>query len=152
MENKFYIRPSEANDIDYLKDNLRQADIEEITALGSNPLFSLCEGFIYSQECYTCIYQDKIIGMFGLSHLDTTKGSIWFLGTEQTHKLPKRWVMFSRQYINHFLNIYPILTNMVAVDNTAHIRWLKKLGAIFSVPYKFNNHLFQDFYFIRKGE
>ncbi len=37
----FIVKPSTGHDIIKLKDNLRQADINEITALGSNPLNSL---------------------------------------------------------------------------------------------------------------
>lgn len=146
----FYIRPAEAEDIKQLKDNLRQADIEEIAANGSDPLTSLCEGFIFSQECYTCVYNEKPIGMFGLSYLDDSEGSVWFLGTEATFKHPSKWIKLGRQYINHFLEKYPVLTNMVSVNNTAHIQWLKHLGAIFSTPYEKNSNLFKDFYFIKK--
>lgn len=145
----FYIRPSEAEDIMYLHDKLRQADIEEITALGSNPLTSLCEGYIFSQECYTCVYNNEPSGMFGLSYFNG-EGSIWFLGTDNIQKVPKEWIKQGRQYINHFLEIYPILSNMVSINNKAHIRWLKYLGAIFSAPYEFNGSLFKDFYFIHK--
>ena len=148
-DNNFYIRPSEAEDIMYLKDNLRQADIEEITATGSNPLVSLCEGYIFSQECYTCIYNDKPSGMFGLSYFGDKQGSIWFLGTDDLQKVPKEWLICGRQYINHFLEIYPILSNMVSIDNRVHIRWLKHLGAIFSAPYEVNGNLFRDFYFLQ---
>lgn len=150
--NNFYIRPSEAEDVQYLYDKLREDDIEEITALGSNPLVSLCEGFIFSKECYTCIYNDKPIGMFGIGLSSNEQGSIWFLGADDIQKVPKEWILFGRQYINRFLNIYPILTNMVSINNTAHIRWLKKLGAIFSAPYNYNNQQFLDFYFIKREE
>lgn len=143
---KLYIRPAEAEDIKDLKDNLRQADIEEITATGSNPLTSLCEGFIFSKECYTVINNKKPIGMFGLG----VNNSIWFLGTEETIKHPKEWIKIGRQYINHFLEIYPVLANTVSVNNTAHINWLKHLGAKFSAPYEKNSNLFQDFYIIKK--
>lgn len=145
----FYIRPSEAEDINYLYDKLRQADIEEVTAIGSDPLTSLCEGFIFSQECYTFIYNNKPSGMFGLGYLDNNLGSIWFLGSDEVFKVPKEWIKLGRQYINHFLEKYPVLTNMVSVNNTAHIKWLKHLGAKFSAPYEKNSNLFKDFYFIK---
>lgn len=144
----FYIRPSEGEDVAYLHDKLRQADIEEIAALGSDPLTSLCEGFIFSKECYTCIYNGKPSGMFGLGY----EGSIWFLGTDDILKVPKLWIKTGRQYINHFLEIYPVLTNMVSVNNTTHINWLKHLGAKFSLPYEKNSNLFKDFYFIKEKE
>lgn len=145
----FYIKPSEAEDVNYLYNKLRQADIEEVTAIGSDPLTSLCEGFIFSQECYTCFYDEKPIGMFGLGYLADNTGSIWFLGTDETLKHPKEWIKNGRQYVNHFLENYPVLTNMVSVNNTAHIQWLKHLGAIFSAPYEVNSNLFKDFYFIK---
>lgn len=149
-DSKFYIRASEADDIKYLKNNLRQADIEEVTAQGSDPLTSLCEGYIFSQECYTSVYKGKPSGMFGLSYLSDKRGSIWFLGTDDILEVPREWIKLGRQYINHFLEIYPVLTNMVAVNNKAHINWLKHLGAIFSAPYEVNGNLFKDFYFLKR--
>ncbi len=150
-DNKVTIRASVAQDITDLKDNLRKADIEELSALGSTPLVSLCEGFLYSDKCYTCLKGNKPIGMFGLSKtLIKNQGSIWFLGSYETLKYPKGWLKIGGQYINDFLKIYPVLTNIVSVNNIEHINWLKHLGAIFSAPYKFNDNLFQDFYFIKK--
>lgn len=146
---KLYIRPSEGSDIEYLKDNLRQADLEEVAALGSTPLVSLCDGYIFSQECYTVVCEDKPSGMFGLSYLDDSTGSIWFLGADNLLQFPKQWIKLGRQYINHFLEIYPVLANTVSVNNKVHIGWLKHLGAIFSLPYEKNSNLFRDFYFIK---
>lgn len=128
------IRKAELNDIEILHNNLRQADIKEITAQGSTALMSLLEGFSLSKECYSIIIDNKPEGMFGLSILNMPEGSanIWCLGTDKLATIPKDWLKLGRFYINKFLDNYSILTNQVSIHNKLHIKWLYKLGASFS--------------------
>lgn len=146
MVNNFYIKPSIIADVTKLVDNLRQADIDEITAQGHNPLISLFDGFFFSDECYTCFFNNKVMGMFGI---DIKFNSIWFLGSDDSEKVAREWIKEGRYYINHFLELSPILTNTVSTKNKLHIGWLKRMGAKFSAPYLINNHYFQDFYIIK---
>lgn len=147
MENKgLIIYPSKGIDVIDLKDNLRQADINEITALGSNSLNSLLSGYLFSEECYTAFINNKVCGMFG--YVKQTN-CIWFLGSDLINSVPKEWITTGKQYINRFLQFSPILKNTVSTDNKLHIKWLKRMGAKFSAPYLINDHYFQDFYILQ---
>lgn len=149
MENRtFIVKPSTGYDVIELKDNLRQADINEITALGSNSLNSLLSGYLFSDECYTTFINDIPCGMFGYT---SKTNCIWFLGSDLINFVPREWINTGNKYINRFLKFSPILKNTVSTDNILHIKWLKRMGAKFSAPYLINNHYFQDFYII-KGE
>lgn len=147
VENKdFKVRISKAEDVSLLVDNLRQDDVDELTAGGSTPLVSLMNGYLFSDECYSAFVNDQIIGMFGVCY---NTNSIWFLGSDLSASVKREWIRTASYYIRHFLEIKPVLTNTVSTNNKVHIKWLKRMGAKFSVPYEYNNHLFQDFYLIK---
>lgn len=142
------VKPTKAEDVLQLVNNLRNCDKEEIEALGGNPLNSLLDGYFISDECYSAFVANHIIGIFGFNK---ETHSIWFLGNDLCSSVPKEWVRTAGYYIKHFLEISPILTNIISINNRLHIKWLKRMGAIFSAPYLINNKYFQDF-FIIKGE
>jgi hypothetical protein len=142
------IKITKAEDVKNLIGSLRQGDLDEITAMGSNELNSLMNGFLLSDECYSVFVNNHIIGMFGFNQ---ATNSIWFLGSDECEKCKRQWIREASYYIKHFLEITPILTNTVSTKNKLHINWLKRMGAIFSAPYLINDQYFQDFYII-KGE
>lgn len=148
MGNNFMVSPTKAEDISKLANNLREADVDEILALGGLPLNSLLDGYLLSDECYSAFVDNHIIGIFGFNEKYHT---IWFLGNELCETVPREWIKTAGYYIQHFLNLSPVLTNTVSIKNKLHIKWLKKMGAKFSAPYMINNRYFQDFYII-KGE
>lgn len=148
MDNNFMVKQTKAEDIQLLVNNLRQDDIDELTAGGSTPLVSLMNGYLMSDECYSAFANNLIIGMFGVNY---QTHSIWFLGNDLCASVKREWIRTAAYYIRHFLELSPVLMNTVSTKNTLHIKWLKRMGAKFSAPYERNNHLFQDFYII-KGE
>jgi hypothetical protein len=147
VENKnFKVEQTKAEDVLLLKDRLRREDLADLRASNSTPLRSLMEGYTFSDECYSVFVGDLVIGMFGFCKFTR---SIWFLGSEECADCKKEWLKVASEYINHFLEITPVLTNTVSVENILHIKWLKRMGAKFSVPYYINGYLFQDFYIIK---
>lgn len=145
---KFEVKPTKINDIISLKDNLRQVDIKELTILGSLPLNSLLDGYLSSDECYSTYINNQVAGIFGFNK---KYNCIWFLGSDLIDTVPFEWIKTGKKYINHFLELSPVLKNTISLDNKLHIKWLKKMGARFSAPYLINNTYFQDF-FIIKGD
>ena len=133
MENKVIVRAATGYDVEALTNNLRKEDIEEIEALGVTPYEALGEGYVFSTECYALTLYDKTIGLFGVSTYKMPEGyaSIWFLGSEETNHIPYEWLIVGKEYINKFLNEYGILTNIVSKKNKLHIKWLKRMGAVF---------------------
>lgn len=146
VNKNFKVRVTKAEDISLLVDNLRQDDVDELTAGGSTPLVSLMNGYLMSDECYSAFVNNQIAGMFGVNY---QTNSIWFLGNDLSVQVKKEWIRTAAYYIRHFLEFSPVLRNTVSTNNKVHIKWLKRMGAKFSVPYEFNNHLFQDFYIIK---
>lgn len=147
VETNLCVTPTKIEDILSLKDNLRKDDIKEITILNSNPLHSLLEGFFLSDECYSVFVGEHIVGIFGFNK---KYHNIWFLGNSLSETYKRIWIKPASYYIKHFLEISPVLTNIISVENKLHIKWLERMGAKFSAPYKINNHYFQDFYIIKR--
>lgn len=149
MENKkykFMVTPTKAEDVIALSSNLRKEDLEELSILGYTPYGSLMDGFLFSDECWTAFVDNHILGMFGYNKQTQ---SIWFLGNDLSRLTKREWLLVAKKYINRWLNESPVLSNTVYTKNTLHIKWLKRMGAKFSAPFIINNHLFQDFYFIK---
>lgn len=152
MENKIIITTSVLEDVKELTPNLRQADINEVTALGSEPYKSLLKGFIFSDKCFSAKLQNKTIGMFGVSSYNMPKGFgvIWFLGSDECTKHPVTFVKQGIKYINKYLLKYDILLNIVDSRNTSHIKWLKAIGMTVTNPTNINNIKFYQFYKVKE--
>ena len=150
--NKLIIRPSTSDDIIFLFNKLRKADIEEISLLGYTPLRALMESYIKSEESFTAIVNKQIAGMFGIARLKENKNiaSIWFLGSDLINEIPNHWIKTGKKYINYFLKRYKYLTNSVSKQNFQHIKWLKLMGAKFISNE--NNQYFIQFYIKRRDK
>ena len=149
------IKKSTLMDVFDLKDRLREDDINELQALGSNPQKALLRGYIYSNKCYSVFEEDKIIGMFGYSDFNMPKDtcSIWFLGSEESVKHPIAFCKIGRDFIeNDALVRYKIAMNRVYTENIKHIKWLDRMGVIFiwDTPIEINGKQFIEFYKIRR--
>ena len=148
MNRKVNIIPSVLDDVLELAPNLRLDDINEVTALGSNPERSLLKGFIYSDKCYTVKLNNKTIGMFGVSSYKMPKGfaSIWFLGSDDLFTIPITFVREGRNYINKFMQDFDILVNAVDSRNISHFKWIEKCGMSFASSILINDIEFIQFY------
>ena len=148
MGNGLKIEESVLGDVYELAPNLRQDDINEIHALELTPSQSLLRGYVYSDECYSVKFNNKVIGMFGVSGYGMAKGfgSIWFLGSDETTKHPIAFVKEGRNYIRKFLQKYDILINAVDSRNHSHIKWLKHIGLNVTTPIIINGYEFLQFY------
>lgn len=85
--------------------------------------------------------------MFGIVP-DTLIGSsanVWFLGADEMSGIKKTFVKMSRQFIDVFLDQYPLLWNFVDARYTSSIRWLKACGASFEKVLNINGNEFHSF-------
>lgn len=128
-----YVRQSIQEDIDYLVNNLRPEDREEVIASHGSTKEALQTGFDISEECWTFIVKDtdEIAGIYGVAKESDMVGCIWLLSTPAITKV---WLPFLRQSkkVTQQLNKkYAILTNAVDADYTLSIKWLKFLGFTF---------------------
>ena len=151
MDNKLIIVSSVLEDVYELSNNLRQDDINELSAFNLTAEDGLLRGFTLSEECFSVKENNKTIGMFGVSNYDLPShfGSIWFLGSIETEKHPITFVKEGRKYVDKFLQKYDILINAVDGRNTKHIEWLKRIGMTITKPIFINGYEFLQFYKIR---
>ena len=151
MDNKITLKESTLEDIFELETSLRVEDINELTAIGSNPSKALLRGFIYSDDCVSVWAKNKVIGMFGVSSCGLPKGfaTIWFLGSDDLFNYPITFVKEGIKYVNKNLQKYDILFNAIDKRNTQHIEWLKRIGMNFSSSVFINGFEFIQFFKVR---
>lgn len=122
-------RPSRPEDIDDLAPRLREEDKAEVFAInGCDARQALLDGFKISDECWTIVHDDLVIGMFGVAPLEEGVGAIWLLASDDLPSIRWEFLKKTRPWINHFLSKYPVLTNMVDSRNTVHVKWIKWAG------------------------
>ena len=130
---KGYVRQSTQSDVDYLANNLRPEDREEVLASHGSTEDALQIGFDESDECWTIVVTDteEIAGMYGVGTLGDGVGEPWLLTAPA---LAKIWIPFlrqSKQWVKDINKKYPVLTNAVDEDYKVSIKWLQFVGFTF---------------------
>lgn len=130
---KVHVRQSIQDDVDYLCDNLRPEDRQEVLASHGSTREALQVGFDESEECWTIIVKDtgEIAGMYGLARYDDTLGVPWLLTSPAIKKVWLPFLRGSRKWVEEANNKYPLLTNAVDADYTVAINWLRFVGFTF---------------------
>lgn len=136
----YKIRKSTFDDIKTLQDNLRKEDIEELKLRNKTPVKALTEGYYFSEQCYTGLYKNKPIAMFGAGRRFFSRdgkriASIWFLGTDELNLYKIEFLKKALYYMNIFKKDFDVLENVTDVKNTKYIKWLKWLGFDFGEPF-----------------
>ena len=134
------------NHVQYVADNMRQSDIDELAKLGKTPLQALTEG-LNSTECFTLLVNEQPIMIFGMEESGLDSAVIWALGTDDVFKHRREFLRQSVKWRDSFLKDYSILFNHVDINNWESIRWLKWLGAKFDKPRPFGSGVFMRFEF-----
>jgi hypothetical protein len=130
---KAYVRRSTQEDVDYLCNNLRPEDREEVIASHGSTKEALQLGFDISEECWTFLVEgtDEIAGIYGVARESNLVGCIWLLSTPAIHKVSLSFLKQSKKVTEQMNKKYKILTNAVDADYTLAIKWLKFLGFTF---------------------
>lgn len=130
---KGYVRPSTQSDVDYLANNLRPEDKEEVLASHGSTQNALQTGFDFSDECWTIVVTDteEIAGMYGVGTLEEGVGEPWLLTAPPLEKVWMPFLRQSKQWVKDINKKYPVLTNAVDEDYTVSIKWLKFVGFTF---------------------
>ena len=149
-KNGIIVRDSKTGDVEAMKDNLRQSDIDEIWASHHHtPEAALRLSVEMSVKCLTIEYKDKVISMFGIvpATLLAESATVWLLATDEFKKISKAIIKEGRKFIDLFLEVYPTLENYVDTRNVQSIKWLKMCGAKIEPPepYGIDNILFHYF-------
>jgi hypothetical protein len=115
---------------------LRYEDERELKSLtGVDPGLALVESVLASEKSWVCYARatQRIVGVFGYANNSALPGRcIWMVGTAELAKYPKEFLSVSAQIIDHWLNTFGTLYNLIDLRNITHIDWLSRLG--FSLP------------------
>jgi len=127
------VRKSVQADVDWLKDNLRPEDAEEVTASHGSPEEALQLGLDESEECWTIIVEDteEIAGIYGVCREDEMTGVVWLLTAPPITKIQIPFLRGSRKWVRDINKKYPLLTNAVDADYQVAIDWLRFVGFTF---------------------
>lgn len=130
-----YLRDPSWDDVLYLSQNLRDRDVEELDATGSDPFKALSTGFQLSKPCYTLLSKDgEAVGMLGVGEgAYPGMGAIWMLGSKGIEEFPMTLLKNSRKALDQLWEEtdYAGFYNYVYSKNQLHIDWLKWLGFSF---------------------
>lgn len=134
------IRAVRPDDVEVLLANMRQPDIDEVTASCGDVRKALVEGVESSDLIAAAEFDGELACIFGCAPIRGflgTQGAPWMLGTDKLDRHPSALMRHCRPYIEAMQQRYPHLLNFVDARNTRSIRWLKRMGFTFhpAVPY-----------------
>lgn len=128
--NKETIRKPTKDDVEYLINNIRQEDIEEIEAASDISVREALESTPnLLDNSSTWEVNGKLVCMFGITPCEDDKmGVIWMLATEEFHKYSKLFAVKSKKVILGLVEKYEYVFNFVYGKNTKSIKWLEWVG------------------------
>ena len=131
------IRPSLPGDTWLIKSDLRQAEIDELAALGYTCEECLALG-LASGDALTVFINDEPMAMVGVSD-----GVLWGVFTRAIDRHPLAFLRASRAFVTSL----PEVVNYVDARNEKAVRWFRWLGFEVSepVPYGHNGAMFHRF-------
>ena len=133
-DGELIIRETIREDIDELKDNLRDQDKAEMEFMGVESIENaLLFGFETPEsECYTVVFKGKVAAMFGVAPVETDEtATIWMLSTNEVRKFPKRFLKIAKEYVQESMKKYETLWNYIHPSNTLSLKLLEILKAEF---------------------
>jgi hypothetical protein len=144
------LRPATEADALYIADNLRQADLLEVTAAsGAHPVDSLLQGVRLGPSLVWLDDAGRPCVLFGAVPLDEITASIWLVGTQGMDAHKRHLLRHARPWVDAFNMAWPLLVNSADVRNALHLRFIKWCGFTFINQRSVNGLRFLDFARIR---
>lgn len=129
------VRQTTLSDLKEVADNMRQRDVDEITAAtGMTPKDALMFSRAVSHHCMTVVVNDHPIAISGVVGAPHTAAIIWMLGTDGVAKFRQSFTKVAKENLKGLLAIYPLLYNWVDNRNRVSLSWLKRNGATIHDP------------------
>lgn len=128
------VKPASEDDIqEILRVGLRNADLAELTAIGTTPDQALWGSFYLSDRVWTILVDGNPCAVFGVAPKPDfpSCGIVWLLGTADITRIHRQFLRESTKWLETLGTGYVALTNRIHVDNHVHVRWLKWLGFSF---------------------
>jgi hypothetical protein len=109
---------------------MREADVIECRAMGHSPKEALRIGLRASSICFTAKVDGRPEAMLGLvvNNALCGDGTPWMLGTDAIYDHPREMLTWGPRILALMLDSTPRLSNVVAIENTRAIRFLRRLG------------------------
>ena len=125
------VRTATAADARYVAENLRQADRDELKAVGWDDPTAALEASIEASTMRVCILDNAgnpaVLGGCAPSP-DADVGIPWMMSTEAIHDFPTEFLRISKRSVLKMHDQFPILTQMVDVRNHTSVGWMQWLG------------------------
>lgn len=129
-------RPATLDDVQFVTNQMRVEDIEEVKALGLSPLDALTLGYETSLVTYTLLTPDtnEPGALLGVApSTNPMLGAIWLLGTDSIVKHRFTFLRNSRPTLAALFEETQkeAFYNITFCENTVHHLWLRWLGFTF---------------------
>ena len=140
------------SDIAAIVADVRQADVDEIAALGRTVAEAMASGMTLGDWSATGLIDGVPVCMFGVASASIIGGIgiPWLITTNKVAAHDKVFLRRCKPVVDAMLASYPRLSNIVAEDNAVAIKWLRWLGFEFKTEtVQINGVTFRQF---RKGD
>ena len=130
------IRYATLKDANYVAQNLRPEDREELAGLGHTPL-QVVLGYLFCEETFAFTnYDEELAGIGGLIPDEDGGAYIWVLCTPAVSKLSVTFFRRAKEWLEENSKDYTMVYATCDTRNKLHHRFLKYLGfkALRAVP------------------
>lgn len=128
------IRGLKSRDLEYLADNLRNADKQELAAASGdlNFLSRLSVSAELSDSVKVVEAEGVPLLVFGTAAISKDTKAVWLVGTKRINTYSRAMVEEARQVLRHWFegdsNLLRLM-NFTYAKNKLHHKWLRALGA-----------------------
>lgn len=137
-----YTRELRDGDLEYLAENLRELDRDEIMAVSEGSVLeALIESVEISEHTWIMDASGVPLGIFGVTPFDERQAIIWMMATDEINDHSIKFLRNSHAIIKQFFEMTgaSVLWNYTYAENTLHHAWLEWLGAEFGPPMAIGN-------------
>lgn len=128
---RILVRKTKVEDVQYLIENIRDADKLEVEAASGLPHYeSIIRALEYCDEAWTGLIDDKIVAIFGVHIISYVTGSgvPWLLSTKHIEENPRTFLKYCKPVFKKLCVDLNYLFNYVDERNILAKEWLKWLG------------------------
>lgn len=126
-----------------LGSNQRSRDIDMANRIGISPHRALWRIYRRSIIAKTVLVDNKVVAMFGVCGTFLSKKvNPWFVASPFVEDYPIKLAFRYRAEVRNMLKLFPILEDMVPIDDKKTIKLLKILGFGFEEPESHNGIMF----------
>ncbi len=148
--NKTVIRRPTKDDIDFLVENIREDDVNEIKAIGGKTVREcINETKDIEDNSWVWEHEGKVMCIFGVNPIEDEDcvGAIWMLATKFFDEHEMIFAKTCKSILNEIITKFKYIFNYVHAENLKSIKWLEWLGFDISeaVPLGVNGEIFHRF-------